>query len=54
MTESQPLRESPSFGHAVKWSVLMNTGNQLTNTLAAFVIAALLGPEAFGDRKSVV
>ena len=37
-----------SFGAAVRWSILMNVGNQLTNTIAVFVIAGVLGPEAFG------
>lgn len=48
MTEVGSSESSHSFGHAVKWSVVMSLGNQLTNTIAAFVIAGILGPEAFG------
>jgi O-antigen/teichoic acid export membrane protein len=40
--------EPHSFGHAVKWSLVMNIGNQLTSTIVLLVIGAVLGPEEFG------
>lgn len=48
MTAQTRPATQPSFGNAAGWSVVMSLGNQLTNTIAAFVIAAILGPEAFG------
>ena len=48
MTEPTTSKERNTFGRAANWSVAMSLGNQLTTTLAAFVIAAILGPEAFG------
>lgn len=48
MARSDLSSENGSYGHAVKWSLLMNLGNQVTTTIVGFVIAAILGPEAFG------
>ena len=48
MTGPGASSEHGSFGHAVKWSLLMNIGNQLISTIVLLVIAGLLGPEAFG------
>ena len=48
MTGPGASPEHSSFGNAVKWSLVMNIGNQLTGTIVLLVIAALLGPEAFG------
>jgi O-antigen/teichoic acid export membrane protein len=48
MTDPGASAEHGSFDHAVKWSLVMNIGNQLISTIVLLVIAALLGPEAFG------
>jgi len=39
---------SPSFGSAVAWSLATTGGQQALTAIFTFVLAALLGPEAFG------
>lgn len=41
-------RAMPSFGSAMKWSAVMNGGRQAGNLAVSFVLAYLLGPQAFG------
>lgn len=48
MTEPTTSADRNTFGKAAGWSVAMSLGNQVATTLAGFVIAAILGPEAFG------
>lgn len=48
MTEPTTSTERRSFGNAAGWSVVMSLGDQVTSALASFVIAAILGPKAFG------
>jgi PST family polysaccharide transporter len=36
------------FGNALKWAFLMNSGRRVTATVFTFLLAALLGPHAFG------
>jgi PST family polysaccharide transporter len=37
-----------SFGTALKWSYVMDVGRQVTTLLVTFVLAGMLGPEAYG------
>ena len=37
-----------SFGSALRWSAAMNIGRQVVNLAVTFVLAAVLGPTAFG------
>jgi PST family polysaccharide transporter len=37
-----------TFGHAVKWSFVVNTGRRTISTISLLILAALLGPEPFG------
>jgi O-antigen/teichoic acid export membrane protein len=42
------IRGRPTFGHALKWAMLMTSGTRAIGTLVTFVLAALLGPGDFG------
>jgi PST family polysaccharide transporter len=41
-------RGKRSFGNAVKWAFVMNSGRRLSATVFTFLLAALLGPHDFG------
>lgn len=40
--------KGPAFSHAVSWSFVMEVGRQSLNVIITFILAALLGPEAYG------
>lgn len=41
-------RATPRLANALGWSFLLNAGRRFTTTAVTFVLAGLLGPEAFG------
>lgn len=49
MSEVQPgPRPRQGLGNALKWSAVMNVGRQVGNLVVTFVLAAILGPTAYG------
>jgi PST family polysaccharide transporter len=42
------MKPKRTFGHALKWAVVMNSGRRAMATVFTFLLAALLGPHDFG------